>query len=382
MPGQGTPIIVGGGISLGSPAVVGNFLKLTSTTPSAAATSARLIERTNSVEILGDGATSTAIGNTCDVNSANNIGIGNNIAIASAVQTKAMAIGQDIALGAAGGNNAIAIGSTTFTAGSIGSSATLIGYNISVTASSDSTCVGQGITINGSGNVVVGSNASSSSSSNVVIGASAGAAGNQSIIVGQGSTGTGTTAGIILLGANINLANLSNYIVIGNGASATGVAAGTIILGHNNNGGTGFSSALLHGGSDTHTAATAVPAWTNRWKNANGTDVAAGDVTFVGPRATGNATAGAFVFQTSPAGASGTTLQTATTRFRIEPTGNLAYTAAGVTPTYGGGVGVFFLANAGTNPSSNPTGGGILYVNAGALTYRGSGGTVTVIAPA
>ena len=33
-------------------------------------------------------------------------------------------------------------------------------------------------------------------------------------------------------------------------------------------------------------------------------------------------------------------------------------------------------------PSTNPTNGGVLYVQAGALKYRGSAGTVTVIKPA
>lgn len=50
--------------------------------------------------------------------------------------------------------------------------------------------------------------------------------------------------------------------------------------------------------------------------------------------------------------------------------------------SFGGAAGAIFIANATTNPASNPSGGGILYVNAGALTYRGSSGTVTVIAPA
>lgn len=51
-------------------------------------------------------------------------------------------------------------------------------------------------------------------------------------------------------------------------------------------------------------------------------------------------------------------------------------------PTLGGGDGVIFIANASTNPSTNPTSGGILYVDAGALKYRGSSGTVTTIAVA
>lgn len=50
------------------------------------------------------------------------------------------------------------------------------------------------------------------------------------------------------------------------------------------------------------------------------------------------------------------------------------------TGSFGGGIGVLGIRNAGTVPSTNPTSGGILYVQAGALKYRGSSGTVTTIA--
>ncbi len=50
--------------------------------------------------------------------------------------------------------------------------------------------------------------------------------------------------------------------------------------------------------------------------------------------------------------------------------------------SYGGGSKVVFIPNASANPTTNPTGGGILYSNGGALTWRGSAGTVTAIAPA
>lgn len=50
--------------------------------------------------------------------------------------------------------------------------------------------------------------------------------------------------------------------------------------------------------------------------------------------------------------------------------------------SFGSGEGVLFMANRVTAPTVNPTGGGILYVVAGALTYRGSSGTVTTIAVA
>jgi hypothetical protein len=52
------------------------------------------------------------------------------------------------------------------------------------------------------------------------------------------------------------------------------------------------------------------------------------------------------------------------------------------TSQFGGGQGVIAIANATVAPAVNPAGGGILYVEDGALKYRGSNGTVTVIAPA
>lgn len=49
---------------------------------------------------------------------------------------------------------------------------------------------------------------------------------------------------------------------------------------------------------------------------------------------------------------------------------------------FGGGSGVLGLVNAGTIPTTNPVGGGVLYSEGGALKWRGSNGTVTVLAPA
>lgn len=55
------------------------------------------------------------------------------------------------------------------------------------------------------------------------------------------------------------------------------------------------------------------------------------------------------------------------------------FTASG---SFGSGSGVVFVANRATAPTTNPTGGGILYVESGALKFRGSSGTVTTIANA
>lgn len=50
--------------------------------------------------------------------------------------------------------------------------------------------------------------------------------------------------------------------------------------------------------------------------------------------------------------------------------------------SYGGGSRVMFMANRTTAPSSNPTGGGVMYAESGALKWRGSSGSVTTIAAA
>lgn len=52
------------------------------------------------------------------------------------------------------------------------------------------------------------------------------------------------------------------------------------------------------------------------------------------------------------------------------------------TGSHGGGAGVIGITNASTVPTTNPTGGGILYAEGGALKWRGSGGLVTTIAAA
>ena len=54
----------------------------------------------------------------------------------------------------------------------------------------------------------------------------------------------------------------------------------------------------------------------------------------------------------------------------------------GAAPSAGGGARVIFIANAATVPTTNPTLGGILYVESGALKYRGSSGTVTTLGAA
>ena len=72
-------------------------------------------------------------------------------------------------------------------------------------------------------------------------------------------------------------------------------------------------------------------------------------------------------------------LDTTTGDVKFAFTGSLGL---GTSTEFGSGKGVIGIQNAATVPTTNPTGGGVLYSEAGALKYRGSSGTVTVIAPA
>jgi hypothetical protein len=62
--------------------------------------------------------------------------------------------------------------------------------------------------------------------------------------------------------------------------------------------------------------------------------------------------------------------------------GNKSVQLGGGTTSIGAGVGVIGITNATTVPTSNATSGGILYVEAGALKYRGSSGTITTLGAA
>ena len=77
--------------------------------------------------------------------------------------------------------------------------------------------------------------------------------------------------------------------------------------------------------------------------------------------------------------ATDTSFETIAVFQRVAAGGNIGLRTAA---QFGGGRGVVAIANAILAPSVNPNGGGVLYVENGALKYRGSQGTVTTIAPA
>jgi hypothetical protein len=90
-----------------------------------------------------------------------------------------------------------------------------------------------------------------------------------------------------------------------------------------------------------------------------------------------NVTAGGSVRATATLqGASLSAVSDGSTVATLSSSGNIQFRGAA---SYGGGVGVIGIANATTAPSTNPSAGGVLFVNSGALQYRGTGGGNTTI---
>jgi hypothetical protein len=107
-------------------------------------------------------------------------------------------------------------------------------------------------------------------------------------------------------------------------------------------------------------------------KNTSGTIVDYAQIGHLVFDTTAGSHSGHLVFYTSLSGS-------LSEQMRIDRLGNVGI---GTSSQFGGGTGVIGLANAGTNPSTNPTGGGVLYADSGALKWRGSSGTTTTIANA
>lgn len=97
-------------------------------------------------------------------------------------------------------------------------------------------------------------------------------------------------------------------------------------------------------------------------QDATGTNIAGGDFGGRGGNGTGTGGSGKYIIQTAPPGSTGSTANTMTNRVEVDNQG------------------VLKLNNATTVPSSDPSGGGYLYSEGGALKWRGSSGTVTIIA--
>lgn len=386
-------IIVGGGIAALSPFTLGALLKVGATSPPGVNDSI-VFQRTQS---------STTV-----------ITVGTN-SYPTATEKLQVVGGAIIDTGATGGlpHGSVLIGQGAVTFQGANTFNVVLGFGATSSNTSNAVgnvVIGHGATIGvDQGATVLIGEAAIYGASAAPFGAAVCIGSSSSFGVGNGFSGVGigvagSFKGVgVLIGNQVTSGNsVSNYVGIGRlasvqansqtiiGDNASGVAGHTVSIAIGRNAVTLKANQLVIGAQNVGITETligegdtvnAYAGITHRHTNGTGSNDPAGTVTHQACLGTGNAVGGGHAFSVGIAGASGATLQTAGVALRIEGgTRNIALWSA--TGTFGSGVGVMFLANATTNPSTNPTAGGILYVNAGALTYRGSGGTVTVIAPA
>jgi hypothetical protein len=264
----------------------------------------------------------------------------------TAIAIGGTALGKNATVGAG-----VAVGNT---ANASGSSATAIGKN-TTSSNTGSVAVGFGATASGLGAFAMGNSASATGTYCVGLG-TASSAGNQTGAMAIGAAAVSAYGESIALGYNSATTQIQQMVV-----GAANKVVTDYWFGHNNVG-----AAVAEYNQD----------FKFNWGGikAGETNTAAKNVEFNAPNGTGTGIGGDFIFQLANAGTTGTAKNALAEVFRIANTGDIGLN----TVDFGSGVGVFAIAD-GTAPSGTPSGGGVIYVESGALKYKGSSGTVTTL---
>lgn len=248
-----------------------------------------------------------------------------------------------------GGNyqGCTAVGYQALSAATSAETCVVIGANAMWQASTPAQCVAVGVSAGdahttGIRDTYIGTHAgvyNSTGSYNIYLGAYAG---DDGAGAGGGASATGQSSNIVI-GYASYVPALSNIAIIGS-QHASGKITDFYL-------GNGYS-------------ATAPAAVTLHATGGSGTDIAGAAMRIAGGQGTGSGAGGSLHLAVAQAATTGSTLNATRDIVSLLQDGYL------------------FIANAGTVPASNPTAGGYLYVEGGALKYRGSSGTVTPLAAA
>jgi hypothetical protein len=200
-------------------------------------------------------------------------------------------------------------------------------------------------------------------------------------------TNSTASVGVVIQGAASQSANLQEWQNSA-GGTVTAIDSSGIVFAYNGIGSTFIRNATSGNNSRIQVATTGTIIDSAIFNNTALT------VQNTNATATSNLTSwlnssGTVVASVTSAGAISTTqgvltpnLQSTTGLTTIALIGNRNAQFGSATGSVGGGTAVIGIANASAVPTSNPVGGGILYVEAGALKYRGSSGTITTLGAA
>ena len=167
---------------------------------------------------------------------------------------------------------------------------------------SNAEAYGSGATITFNNAFAAGPNSIAHSGS-VAVGTGAIASGGNSVAIGY--LATANSSGSVLIGNATNSLSLQNVIVIGRDAQPVEANSATL-------GSSSYPINELYAGKGRPDATPT--AWRINGTGGSGIDIAGANLQIAAGKGTGNAASGAIEFQTSDAGASGTTLQSLTTK--------------------------------------------------------------------
>ncbi|MCK5611419.1 hypothetical protein KAR91_56635 [Candidatus Pacearchaeota archaeon] len=272
-----------------------------------------------------------------------NILIGENAGNSITTGDYNICIGKDAGTAITDGYQNICIGHETGKLITSGYKNTIVGYlaGIAITSGYDNVAIGKSAgerLTQGFENMILGTAAGAfitTGDRNTLIGFSAG----QGIVEDNNNTFIGFQAGFSTFGGEDNTAigrNAGRVNTTGNGNTWIGMRTGNILTGSSYSIAIGYhadatvSNQMVVGSVEGpiisiylgEGVASASPQdLTINATGGSGEDVAAGDLIFAGGRSTGDADPGEILFRTTTVGASGSTLQTLSTRVRINETG-------------------------------------------------------------
>lgn len=264
-----------------------------------------------------------------DFQKAGNIAIGNNATAVNANPSPGTLFG-NIAIGfesvADGPEEAIAIGGAAHASAT---STIAIGAQ-SIAYGDDAVAIGLSTTATGIDSIALGVSCQSFGINSITVGNSAVVYDHSGIAIGTEAlvqTTSFPNAMGIAIGDKATVTH-DHCIAIGHGA--TTIAANGLVIGGVATQNASYDpdapasvtsqgvNTVLIGWGNTSTSSKPI---TYRKTNASGTNIGAGDWTFIAGLSTGSATPGQFIFQTGSTLGGGTTLQTAATRFTIDESG-------------------------------------------------------------